>query len=84
MPMLKTKFKKTWAYQEVEKWYDAIFTCFSSRALYIELAGSLSTEHFILELFRFISRRSYPKSITSDNDTNLVGPQQDLSEALQK
>ena len=76
--------KKTRANHTVAKRYGAIFTCLSSNALHFELAGYLSTDSFILALCRFISRRGYPKSITSDNGTNFVGAQRELSEALQK
>ena len=39
---------------------------------------------FILALCRFILKRSYPKSFTSDNYTTFVGAQRELSEALRK
>ena len=71
-PLLVKLDKKTRANQAVAKRYGAIFTCLSSRALHIELAGGLSTDSFILALRRFISRRGYPKSIMSDNGTNFV------------
>ena len=49
------------------------------------MAGDwLSTDSFILALRRFMSRRGYPKSIITDNGTNFVGAQRDLSEALRK
>ena len=83
-PLLVKFNKKMRANQAVAKRYGAIFTCLSSHALHIELAGDLSTDSFILALRRFISRRGYPKSIISDNGTNFVGAQLELSEALRK
>ena len=55
--------------KESQQRYGAIFKCLSSLALLIELAGDMSTDSFILAPHRFISRRGYLKSITSDNDT---------------
>ena len=83
-PLLVKLNKKTGANQAVAKQYGAIFACLSSRALHIELTGDLSTGSSILVLRRFISRRGYPKSIISDNRTNFVGAQRELSEALRK
>ena len=77
-PLLVKFNKKTRSNQAVAKWYGAIFTCLSSCALHIKLAGDLSTDSFILALRRFISRRDYPKSIPSDNGTNFVGAQREL------
>ena len=51
--------------------------------MYIELAGDLSTDSFILALRRFIARRANPHLIRSDNETNYVGAQRELSDAIQ-
>ena len=83
-PLLVEFKKKNRANQAVAKLYDAIFRCLSSRVLQIELAGDLSSDSFILALRRFISRKGYPKSIISDNSTNFVSAQRELSEALRK
>ena len=83
-PLLVEFKKKNQANQAVAERYGAIFRCLSSCVLHIELAGDLSTDSFILALRRFISRRGYPKSIISDNSTNFVGAQWELSEALWK
>ena len=56
----------------------------ASHALHIELAGDLSTDSFILVLCRFTARRGNPQTITSDNGTNFVVAQQELSDAIQK
>ena len=83
-PLLVRLNKKIRANQAVAKRYGATFTCLSLHALHIELAGDMSTDSFILALRRFISRKGYPKSIISDNSTNFVGAQRELSEALRK
>ncbi|XP_057292547.1 uncharacterized protein LOC130621256 [Hydractinia symbiolongicarpus] len=71
-PMIVKRSKRTRASSRTVKRYGALFTCMTSRALHIELAGDLSTDSFILALRRFISRRGNPKTITSDNGTNFV------------
>ena len=83
-PLLVKLNKKNRANQAVAKRYAAIFTCLSSHTLHIELAENLSTDSCILALCRFISRSGYPQSITSDNGTNFVRAQRELSEALRK
>ena len=42
----------------------ALYTCLSSRAVYIEVVHSLSTDSFILSLRRFIGRRGIVRMIT--------------------
>ena len=65
------------------KRYGCLFTCFTTRAMHIEVAYSLDTTSFINALQRFISRRGQPKEITSDNGTNFVGAERELREAIQ-
>ena len=56
-----------------------IFTCLTTRAIHVELAGDLSTYSFILAPKTFISRQRYVKVMRSDNDTNIVGPNNELN-----
>ena len=42
----------------------ALYTCLSSRTIYIEVVHSLSTDSFILSLRRFIGRRGIVRMIT--------------------
>lgn len=64
----------------ISKCYVCIFVCFSTKAVHIELVSDLSTEAFILALRRFVSRRSMPSKIFSDNGTNFVGAHSRLRE----
>lgn len=66
-----------------QKRYVALFTCLTTRAVHLEIAGSLSTDSAILALRRFIARRGSPTEIYSDNGTNLRGADRELREALQ-
>ena len=54
-----------------------IFFCFNSRALRIEGVSLLETDTFIQALLRFISVRSCPKEIWSDNGTNSAGAEKE-------
>ena len=64
------------------KRYGVIFTCFSLRAVHIEMASSLEADSFIQALERFISRRGTVREIRSDNGTNLVGAANELKKAV--
>ena len=64
------------------KRYGCIFTCFSIRAIHIEVLHSLETDTFINGFVRFSARRGYPIKVWSDNGTNLVGAQKELSRSL--
>ena len=64
------------------KRYAALFTCFASRAVHIEVTNELSTDSFINALRRFIARRGAARFIYSDNGTNFVGAERELREAM--
>uniref|UniRef100_A0A1I7VP95 Reverse transcriptase domain-containing protein n=1 Tax=Loa loa TaxID=7209 RepID=A0A1I7VP95_LOALO len=50
----------------VKRWI-ALFTCFTTRAVHLELVEDLSAENFSHIMRRFVARRGYPKLILSDN-----------------
>uniref|UniRef100_A0A182EUR5 Integrase_H2C2 domain-containing protein n=2 Tax=Onchocerca ochengi TaxID=42157 RepID=A0A182EUR5_ONCOC len=50
----------------IKRWI-ALFTCFTTRAVHLELVEDLSAENFLHIMRRFIARRGYPKLILSDN-----------------
>lgn len=62
------------------KSYGAIFICFVTKAVHIELVSNLSAEAFIAALKRLIGRRGLPSDIYSDNATNFVGANNKLIE----
>ena len=62
------------------KAYIAIFVCFTTKAVHIELVSDLTTEAFLGAFKRFISRRGKPTHMFSDNGTTFVGAQNQLSE----
>ncbi len=55
------------------KSYIAVFVCFSTKAIHLEVVSQLTTDHFLCSLSRFIARRGKPATISSDNGTNFVG-----------
>jgi len=55
------------------KTYLAIFVCFATKAIHVEVVSDLSTNVFILCLKRFVSRRGIPVRLYCDNATNFVG-----------
>uniref|UniRef100_A0A1I7VZ41 Integrase catalytic domain-containing protein n=1 Tax=Loa loa TaxID=7209 RepID=A0A1I7VZ41_LOALO len=52
--------------EKFKRWI-ALFTCFTTRAIHLELVENLSAESFMYVLRRFISRRGCPKLVLSDN-----------------
>ena len=59
-----------------------LYTCFSTRAIHLEVLNNLETDTFINGSVRFVSRRGYPLKVWSDNGTNLVGARSELSKSL--
>lgn len=65
---------------KIIKGYIAIFICFLTKAIHLELVTELTSDYFIAALRRFVSRRGKPTSIHSDNGTNFVGANSKLKE----
>lgn len=63
---------------QVSKGYIAIFICYTSKALHLELVSSMTTEAFIATMKRFTSRRGTPAVVHCDNGSNFVGAEKDL------
>lgn len=62
------------------KSYLAIFVCFATKGVYLELVSDLTSDSFIGALKRFVSRRGKPSCMYSDNGTTFVGAQRQLKE----
>lgn len=62
------------------KAYIALFICFSTKAIHLELVSNLTSETFIAALNRFIARRGKPTNIHCDNGSTFKGAQRQLSE----
>ena len=68
----------------IEKWWGAIFVCFNSRAVHLEVAKSLETNDFMLVLIRFLNRGGHVKEIRSDNGINFVSAEREIRESLHR
>lgn len=55
------------------KCYIALFICFATKAIHLELVSDLSTPAFLAALERFICRRGLPEKIHSDDGPNFTG-----------
>ena len=64
------------------KRYGVVFTCFTTRAVHVEKIDSLESDAFLNGLFRFIARRGSPSKVFSDNGTNIVGGESELTRSL--
>lgn len=66
------------------KRYGLIFTCLSSRAVYLEMLEDMSTDAFINALRCFISLRGAVCQLRCDQGTNFVGAKNEFKEALKQ
>ncbi|GFW30303.1 integrase catalytic domain-containing protein [Trichonephila clavipes] len=60
------------------KGYIALFVCFVTKALHLELVSDVTSVAFIASLKRFCARRGAPKHIYCDNGTTFVGARRKL------
>ncbi|XP_043506105.1 uncharacterized protein LOC122526650 [Polistes fuscatus] len=56
------------------KGYIALFVCFATRAIHLELVSDLSSESFLCAYRRFVGRRGICRNLYSDIATNFQGP----------
>lgn len=64
--------------RQEKKAYLALFICFATKAVHVELVNDLSTDAFLRALKRFIADRPVVGKIYSDNGTNFVGTSRHL------
>ncbi|XP_011685200.1 PREDICTED: uncharacterized protein LOC105448376 [Wasmannia auropunctata] len=65
------------------KAYLAVFICFSSRAVHLEVVSDYSAEAFLAAFRRFVSRRGLCQAVYSDCGTNFVGADSQLRALFQ-
>ena len=63
-----------------DKAYIAVFCCFSTKAVHMEVVTDLTTKKFLQALSRFIGRRGRCETIYCDNATNFIGANNKLKE----
>lgn len=68
----------------ITKRWGALFTCLVTRAVYLDLAHSLSADDFLLVFRRHIGLYGKPVVVHSDNGTAFVGAERELREAVQQ
>ena len=61
-----------------QKRYVALFVCFITKAIHLELVSNLTKEACILALKRFSARHGTPTKLFSDNGSNFIGARNDL------
>ena len=60
------------------KCFGVIFSCFTTRAVYLDLTEGYSTNEFLNTFRKFVCIRGYPATIHSDNGTQLVSANKQL------
>ena len=62
------------------KGYAVIFTCLTTRSVFVDIATDYSTDAFLLVFRRFVSLRGYPCKIFSDSGSQLKGASKEINE----
>ncbi|XP_037931703.1 uncharacterized protein LOC119666496 [Teleopsis dalmanni] len=65
------------------KAYIAVFCCFATKAVHLELVSDLTTDAFIGSVKRFVARRGLCQNLFCDNATNFVGANNKLNELVE-
>ena len=61
-----------------DKVYICLFTCATTRAVHLEIVTDLSTDTFLLAFRRFVSRKSLPQIVISDNASTYLSAAEEL------
>lgn len=64
----------------ITKAYIAVFVCFTTKAMHIELISDMKTDTFLAALKRFVGRRGCPAVIYSDNGSTFKSANNHLNE----
>ena len=67
----------------VIKAYVVLFTCAITRAVHLEIVESNSEEEFLKAFIRFVSRRSFPETVYSDNAATFVSSAKNIRSLLE-
>lgn len=78
-----TKLGKPRSYSRVKTCL-CLFVCMSTRAVHIEAVQDATTASFLAALTRFVSQRSLPSQIHSDNGSNFMGANAELKRTLEQ
>ena len=64
------------------KCYGVIFTCSAARAVHVDIAPNYSTDGFLQTIRKFASIRGWPKTIYSDQGSQLKSASKELKEVI--
>ena len=64
------------------KVYLCLFTCTTTRAIYLEIVQDLTVESFLLTYRKFAARRSVPRIMISDNGSTFRSSAEDLQSLI--
>ena len=63
--------------------YICLFTCASTRAVHLDIVQDLTVESFLLAFRRFVSRKSLPRKMLSDNSSTYLTAAEDLQKLFE-
>ncbi|CAB0045245.1 unnamed protein product [Trichogramma brassicae] len=64
--------------QKSFKGYVAVFTCFATRAMHLEVVSDYTSKTFLMALRRFFARRGLSRRLVTDNGTTFQGAVSEL------
>ena len=62
----------------LSKAYICLFTCAATRAIHLEVVANLTKESFLQAFRRFVSRKSLPRIVLTDNATTFVSASEEV------
>ena len=65
-----------------EKAYICLFTCANTRAIHLEVVSDMTEESFLQASCRFVSRRSLPVIMISDNASTYLAAASDIAQLM--